>query len=230
MLRFANLFRGPRLAGFNTISPKPTTLTFFHNSKSSLSNHLYERLATHEARYLLDVRIDKLPLYETYRFIHEECVNIHPQNARSFEKVFPALLASPDHLFCDREVKHKSKQKQFVPDLELVHENTYLDKVAAHDALELSPFVVDWANKLVAVDDEGLDKIMHHYYSCGMQMSAKVHQPTGPDQIQSTPKPGSGILHAFTSPALSRATTIKEQSASMMCAVHPHVAEFADLF
>lgn len=230
MLRFANLLRGSRLAGLNTLSANSATLTLFHNTNSRLSNHLLERLTTHESRYLLDVRTDKLPLYETYRFIHEECVNIHPQNAKSFEKVFPALLASPDHLFCDREVKHKSKQKQFVPDLELVHENTYLDKVAAHDALELSPFVVDWANKLVAVDDDGLDRIMHHYYSCGMQGSLKVHHPSGSDRILSPPSSGSGILLPFTSPALSRANTIKEQSASMMCAVHPHVAEFADLF
>lgn len=157
-------------------------------------------------------------------------MNVHPQNASGFEKVFPTLLASPHHLFCDREVKHKLKQKQFVPDLELVHENIYLDKVAAHRALELSPFVIDWANKLVAVDDDGLDRIMHHYRSCGMQTSLKVHHPSESDQIQTPSEPGSGILHPFTLPAPARAASIKELSTSMMCAVHPDVAEFADLF
>lgn len=206
------------------------TLTLFHNSNSRLSSHLLDRLVNHESRYLLDVRTDKLPLYETYRFIHEECMNVHPQNARGFERVFPALLASPDHLFCNREVKNKAKQKQFVPDLELVEENTYLDKVAAHEALELSPFVVDWANKLVAVDDDGLDRIMNHYLSCGMQKSPKVHLPSESDVILTPRSPGSGILLAFTAPAFARTSAIKEQSASVMCAVHPHVAEFADLF
>lgn len=129
-------------------------------------------------------------------------------------------------------MKQQSKQKQFVPDLELVHENTYLDKVAIHEALELSPFVVDWANKLVAVDDDGLDRIMHHYFSCGTQNSVKVHRPTETDFIHAPPASGSGTLRPFTAPAFARskANAIKEQSASMMCAVHPHVAEFADLF
>lgn len=230
MLRLANLIRRSRLAD-NIFTPA-ATLTLFHNSNSRLSNHLLERLFNHESRYLLDVRTNKLPLYETYRFIHEECVNMHPQNARSFERVFPALLASPEHLFCDRQVKHKSRKKQFVPDLELVQENNYLDKVSVRQALELSPFVVDWANKLVAVDDEGLDRIMQHYLSCGTQNSAKVHFPTDTDNICAPSMPGTGIPRPLTAPTFSRtkAYNLKEQSAPMMCAVHPHVAEFADLF
>lgn len=200
------------------------TLTFFHNANSKLSNHLLSRLIKHDSRYLLDVRTNKLPLYRTYSFIHEECMNVHPQNATSFEKIFPALLASPGHLFCDVAVKKESKQKQFVPDLDLVSENQYLDLLAEHSAKELRPFVVDWANQLVATDDEGLDRIMHNYYSCGMQKSSMIHQDTGLDIICSK-SAGAPLVTSTKSGSFPH-----EQAAAMLYAVHPHVAEFADLF
>lgn len=227
MLRFARLITG-------SASP---TLTFFHNTNSKLSHHLLERLGNHGSRYILDIRSNKLPLYETYSFIHEECMNVHPQNNRSFERIFPALLASPSHLFCNVEVKTKSKLKQFVPDLELVDKTSYLDKIALHSATELSPFVVDWANKLVAVDDQGLDTIMQNYYSCGMQKSSKAHFPEESESIYQGP--GSGTGPSFTSPSSSFKSTCGTQythstaaktGAITRCAIHPHVAEFADLY
>lgn len=212
MLRFARLL---------TVPAKPT-LTIFHNTNSKISRHLLGRLAKHDSRYLLDLRVNKLPLYRTYHFIHEECMNVHPQNARGFEKIFPALL-SKDHLFCDVEVKKSAKQKQFVPDMDLVSENSYLDKVAHHTPDELAPFVVDWANQLVAVDDEGLDRIMANYYSCGMQGSSVKHEHIGPDIEKSEPSEVPLRLRKF-------AGSSRSQAAAMVYAVHPHVAEFADLF
>lgn len=140
-------------------------------------------------------------------------MNIHPQNAASFEAIFPSLL-STDSLFCHMQVKNNSKKRQFVPDLELLSEDEYKDKLSAHDASELAPFVVDWANQLVAVDDEGLDRIMHHYYTSGMEKGS----PGGPiceEKLANMQKTG------YSAPA---------QAAAMLCAVHPHVAEFADLF
>lgn len=150
-------------------------------------------------------------------------MNMHPQNTTSFEKIFPALLASPGHLFCDVTVKRESKQKQFVPDLDLVSENQYLDLLAEHSARELTPFVVDWNNQLVATDDEGLDRIMHNYYSCGMQKSSMIHDDTGLDIISKSA--GAAPVTTTKSSGFSH-----EQAAAMMYAVHPHVAEFADLF
>lgn len=209
-------------------SAKPT-VTFFHNADSKLSHHLLSRLVKHDSRYLLDVRINKLPLYRTYSFIHEECMNVHPQNARSFEKIFPALLASPSHLFCDAAVKNNLKQKQFVPDLALRLENHYHDELAKHSATELTPFVVDWNNQLVAIDDEGLDKIMHHYYSCGLQKSSMIHENSGLDSISSACE-SSALPLVETGSSSANGFTRRTQAAAMMYAVHPHVAEFADLF
>lgn len=203
------------------------TVTFFHNSNSKLSHHLLSRLVKHDSRYLLDIRTNKLPLYRTYSFIHEECMNVHPQNARSFEKIFPALLASPSHLFCDVAVKNNLKQKQFVPDLALRLEDQYHDDLAKHSANELKPFVVDWNNQLVAIDDEGLDKIMHNYYSCGIQKSSMIHENSGLDLINPVESAVVPLVETNTqSLGLGRRT----QAAAMMYAVHPHVAEFADLF
>lgn len=207
-----------------TASASPT-LTFFHSSNSKLSHHLLGRLAKHDLRYLLDVRLDKLPLYGTYHFIHEECMNVHPQNTRLFERIFPALLASPGHLFCDVAVKKHAKQKQFVPDLDVLSEDAYLDKVAHHAALELSPFVVDWANRLVAVDDDGMDRIMQNYYSCGIQSSRMQHEALGSDRLREDAPVLRPVACNSNSFALKRT-----RAASVMCAVHPHVAEFADLF
>ncbi|KAM9896893.1 hypothetical protein OXX80_007394 [Metschnikowia pulcherrima] len=232
MLRFARLITG-------SASP---TLTIFHNSNSRLSHHLLERLAIHDSRYLLDVRTNKLPSYETYSFIHEECMNVHPQNNRSFERVFPALLASSSHSFCNVEVMTKSKVKQFVPDLELVDKASYSDKIALHSASEVSPFVVDWANKLVAVDDQGLDTIMQNYYSCGMQKSSKVHLPAESDSIHIASASGanSGSNSPFNSSigplqvACGKSFAHSAGAAATVNAtrfmVHPHIAEFADLY
>lgn len=193
------------------------TVSLFHNTNSKLSHHLLERLATHDLRYLLDIRTNRLPLYDTYLFIHEECVNVHPQNSRAYEAVFPTLLQLT--LFCPQAVKDSAKLRQYVPDLELVSKQTYTDLCAQHRPAELRPFVVDWANKLVAVDDKGLDTIMQNYYSCGIQNSTRQHLADGSDSITpagSGKAPGSG--------------TGASSSHSLRFMVHPHVAEFADLY
>lgn len=180
------------------------TVTIFHKPSSTLSNHLLSRLASN-SRYSLDVRTNRLPLYLTYRFVHEECINIHPQNAKAFEAIFPNLLAT-NHLFCDHHVKNNSKRKQFVADLVLESESGYLDKIANHTVDDLTPFIVDWENWLIATDDEGLDRIMQNYFSCGTQKSRMEH-------IDVAGQPET-----------------RKQARSDAIAVHPHIAEFADLF
>lgn len=145
-------------------------------------------------------------------------MNVHPQNARGFERIFPALLLS-NHTFCDTEAKYTDKQKRFVPDMDLVSENHYLDKLEHTTVAQMAPFVVDWQNQLVAVDDDGLDRIMANYYSCGMQGSSVVHDHSGPD-----------IVEDVKEPPISRRFTTRTKAAAMAYAVHPHVAEFADLF
>lgn len=209
-LRFFNSFSRSAMA--------QPMVTFFHKPNSKLSNHLLERLASN-SRYSLDVRSNKLPLYRTYRFLHEECMNIHPQNAKAFEAVFPNLLAS-NHLFCDHEVKRNSKRKQFVLDLDLESESDYLRKLSALEA-DMKPFVIDWENRLLAYNDEGLDRIMQNYYSCGTQKSKMEHLPVGCDFAE--------VDEADISRAKPNNKT-HVQSAAMLYMVHPHIAEYADLF
>lgn len=218
------MFRFARLV----TKPSWPTLTLFHNSNSKLSHHLLERLSIHESRYALDIRLDKLPLYETYQFIHEECLNVHPQNKRSYEKVFPALLASRGHSFCNAEVKKNAKLKQFVPDVELLDEAEYMELLATHSFSEVAPFIVDWSNNLVAVDDEGLDVIMHNYRTCGIQKSSKVHRALGSDQVVlCTADPPIKLSAPLPKKAGAKSSV---GAASVISCVHPHIAEFADLF
>lgn len=231
MFNFARLAKAPPAA-------KPI-LTLFHNPSSSLSNHLLHRLAKPTSRYILDVRHNKLPLYQTYKFVHEECMNVHPQNARGFEHVFPAFLRSTGHTFCNAQVKRQAKQKQFVGDIDSVSEEEYIDKVKGATESLLVPFVVDWENKLVAVDDDGLDKIMANYYSCGTQNSSITYSPDRPglignrgDTWKNQQQYGSNHQMSHDMLHLSHQLGASPQmlAAAMMCAVHPHVAEFADLF
>lgn len=207
---------------FNSLSRSAAALpmvTFFHKPNSKLSNHLLERLSSN-SRYSLDVRLNKLPLYRTYRFVHEECINIHPQNAKAFEAVFPSLLAS-NHLFCDHEVKNTSKNKQFVSDLDLQSETDYLNKISTHTVADLKPFIIDWENRLLAYNDEGLDRIMQNYYSCGTQKSRMEHLHVGCDYAE---------VDAAQVRAEKSNNAKHAQSAAMLYMVHPHMAEFADLF
>ncbi|CUM65058.1 uncharacterized protein PRCAT00002680001 [Priceomyces carsonii] len=64
------------------------------------------------------------------------------------------------------------------------------------------PLVIDYKNNLIANDEKTFDRIMANYLSCGIQHSYNVNNlnPTG------------------------------RTTSSQMHEVHPHVAEFADLF
>lgn len=238
MISFSNL---ARLTGFSrsasrTVASLLPTITMFHNTNSPLSLHMLKRLGERPpSNYRLDVRTNQLPLYLTYHFIHEKCINVHPQNARGFERIFPALLHSSNHTFCDVEVKKNMKLKQFVPDIDLVSEEAYLDKIASMDAEKLPPFAVDWVNQLVAVDDEGLNRIFANYNSTHIvphgQKSEAMFQMAEIPQFEPEHKPAMPIArNGFSAPVSSSSFSTRALAAAMACSVHPHIAEFADLF
>ncbi|PVH18765.1 hypothetical protein CXQ85_001053 [Candidozyma haemuli] len=235
MFNFSNL---ARLTGFarsasRSVANSQPTITLFHNTKSAHSHHLLKRLSDRPPHnYRLDVRTDQLPSYSTYHFIHEKCINVHPQNARGFERIFPALLASSNHTFCDMEVRKNMKTKQFVPDIDLVSEETYLGKVAHSDAQTVPPFAVDWVNQLIAVDDESLNRVFANY-----NLTHIV--PHGAEKLKGAAvsaldkdhfEPNNDIHHGLATCVSPNSFTSRASAAAMACAVHPHIAEFADLF
>lgn len=228
MFNFSNL---ARLTGFarsasRSVSGSQPTITLFHNTKLPHSHHLLKRLQERPTQYRLDVRTDQLPLYLTYHFIHEKCINVHPQNARGFERIFPSLLALLNHTFCDREVIRNSKTKQFVPDIDLVLEQMYLDKVANHNAQKVPPFAVDWVNQLIAVDDESLNRVFANYNLTHIvKHGAEKLKGSAVLALEKDPLPEINFNCVATDTFTSRAL-----AAAMACAVHPHIAEFADLF
>lgn len=104
-----------------------------------------------------------------------------------------------------------------------------MQKVVGAEKALLVPFVVDWTNKLVAVDDEGLDKIMANYSSCGLQSSSHVYKPEEAELISEQKQWQSPSL---LNPKLQAGPGAVPQAhaAAVIYAVHPHAAEFADLF
>lgn len=64
-----------------------------------------------------------------------------------------------------------------------------------------SPVIIDWSNQLIAINDESLDRILANYLTCGIQNSKSVHD----DGLYLRNKYGHHIIH-------------------------PHIAEYADLF
>ncbi|KAM3123067.1 hypothetical protein CJJ07_004688 [Candidozyma auris] len=242
MFNFSNLARFTgfaRAASRSVVASKPT-VTMFHNPNVPMSHQILQKLKERAPKtFNLDVRENQLPHYSTYHFIHEKCINVHPQNARGFERIFPALLDSSNHTFCDVEVRKNSKQKQFVPDIDLVSENTYLDKVAHQSASNMAPFAVDWFNQLVATDEEGLNRLLANYNSTHIVRDMK--EPKGKTEVAKEDavkvcarEPPSNlqpsVQHGCAPSVASEPFTSRASAAAMACVVHPHIAEFADLF
>lgn len=84
----------------------------------------------------------------------------------------------------------------------------------ANGPIEQYPIIIDYNNKLLANDETSFDRIMQNYLLCGIQ-----HATNG--NIRST-LPGNYVTTA-THPLGTKHTA----NANL---VHPHVAEFADLF
>jgi len=63
------------------------------------------------------------------------------------------------------------------------------------------PLIIDFKNNLIANDDKSFDRIMSNYLSCGKQNASNIN---------ARPK--------------------KKRSADINEVVHPHIAEFADLY
>lgn len=74
------------------------------------------------------------------------------------------------------------------------------------------PVIIDYSNRLLANDDASFDRIMQNYLTCGIQ-----HTRAGPVRPPST--------YQRTIEKVSLASFPSNSSL-----VHPHVAEFADLF
>lgn len=205
-------------------------ITLYRDENCKLSEHFLSRLSkfgqmpkrqvidkdtealSGDTRLKFEIEMQtQLPCYNTYKFLHQECIPVHPQNLKSFERAFPFLFEKKDITSLNSRLSSMRGMKKFIGDVQLLEREEY-DLLAKHPEFFKGPLIVDWTNNLVATDDEGLDKIITNYVACGMQDFHK-------DKIDiSNLDKEEEKIHFRES--MKRAGHVP----------HPHVAEFADLF
>lgn len=209
-------------------------ITFYHNPNSAASLYLLEKLNRFSelpstfnrfggasqtlppqelGKFSVELKESKIPNYEEYTQVHD-FLHMHPENALSFEQVFPVMFDSEIHTLCKKTATKTNKQQKFLGDLETFSREEYemihnAFKQQPHSNIFRAPLVVDWENSLIAVGEKGLDRIMANYLSCGIQDTGK------------------GDYNYSYKANNQRKNTIDQHSHTH---VHPHVAEFADLF
>lgn len=169
-------------------------ITIYHNTASPISHHLLRKLNAYN-KFVIDCKTDVPVSYSDYHYMLSLCLNVHPSNAVAFETIFPSLVKS-NHSFDAKSAKVNNKHRAFVTDHDVVAEQDF------HSRRAPVPVVIDWSNHLIAINDDGLDRIMANYLTCGIQSSKDVYDPF---INHPTNKYGQHVIH-------------------------PHVAEFADLF
>ncbi|KAG7194963.1 uncharacterized protein KQ657_004074 [Scheffersomyces spartinae] len=182
-------------------------IKFYHYPSSQASGQLLNKLkslsklpirnATNDTatdKFGLNVVTNSRLSYEDYRYIFDECINVHPGNKLILAKILP-------HGPCSRSY-----------DLEPALDRQFFDE----QNVIRGPLVIDYHNSLIANDDESLDRIMQHYLSCGMQ-----RLPTA------QAAPASLGDHQW---AAALQESLRDLKTSGSKPVHPHVAEYADLF
>lgn len=185
-----------------TVPKTIPTLTVYHNTLSKSSTHLVNKLRAYaqlpstverysEApkllgqlpKFQINLKENKLPTFEDYEFIHQNCLGIHPGNLGSFQKLFPRITGS----------------SRFAGDLEFLDESEYNKVLLSNKSRFFKPpLIIDHSNFLIANDDAGLDRIMANYLSCGIQDSHKnlnTHDDTSFQHIPHTSANASQEVH-----------------------------------
>lgn len=188
------------------------------------------------SKFNLELKHDETPSYLDYYFIHEHCTDIHPDNCISFEKMFPFLFELQNITLCNQTATRDKKQKRFKNDLLVLHQDEY-ETLSMEENFFKAPLIIDWANNLIAGDDKGLDRIMANYLACGIQDSHKNVLPehcyglvNEPVTKISTPRDNGDDNHNNHQGATQGSPRRTSSRYNPNNIIHPHVAEFADLF
>lgn len=189
------------------------------------------------SKFTVELKFDQTPSYQDYFFIHEHCIGMHPGNGASFERKFPQLFELQNVTLCNENATRVKKQRNFIDDLAVLLHHEYAS-LAAEEKFFKAPLIIDWSNNLIADDDKGLDRIMANYLSCGIQDSHKnvLLEDNYVSPVASAPKQAvrsnndndhSGHQASFV---LNTSGSRKKSTYNRNDIIHPHVAEFADLF
>ncbi|RCK65417.1 hypothetical protein Cantr_01050 [Candida viswanathii] len=144
-------------------------------------------------------------------------INVHnnehlSQNDYNFI-IDECLSIHPDNKSIMLQIFHPHKKQlcktKLLKDFSL-HDLIYDYKNLAHDGGHHLPLIIDFNNKLIANDDATIDRILVNYLTCGIQNTTNTRPPSKLDGKKKSP---------------SMVT-----SGQYNDLVHPHAAEFADLF
>lgn len=220
------------MLGFlRTFKSRPLAqVTVFHNHNSLKSHQMLSKLnrlaelpctydrytgteplpsSNEVGKFAVHLKENCLPSYQEYLAMHD-FLDIHPENGLAFEKIYPIFFQN--ETLCKKSASLTNKKQKYLADL-LVFTAEEYENITKEFKRELksdspsvfnAPLIVDWENSLIAVDEKGLDRIMANYLSCGTQQTQDFNH------------------RSFA----QRGTT----NANSHTHVHPHVAEFADLF
>lgn len=203
------------------ISPKSTTslstsslkpLTVYHNSNLLVSHQLVAKLNNFNSttdsptnnKITFNLKTNEQLSESDYKFIIDECLYIHPDNKSILLQIF-------------HNKYHMDKKK-------LIKDFTLHDSIFEYNNLinnnKSYPLIIDYNHCLIANDDASFDRIMMNYLTCGIQNTTSSNSTTA--------------SHGFTTNGSSSSSgnggnnstgTVKYNDL-----VHPHMAEFADLF
>ncbi|RLV92917.1 hypothetical protein JA1_002841 [Spathaspora sp. JA1] len=239
------IINGATRSGVSVSSNTPaTSITIYHNTNSLLSHNLLSKLSSYSvlpctvhrfkdshqtitsyttekplpssadysqspiAKFEVDVKFNQGLCKDDYDFIMNECVDIHPDNQSIMLQMLYGI---------------NTDKRKLIKSFDL-HDELYnnFDRVSQLSR-DNFPLIIDYNNKLIANDEASFDRIMVNYLSCGIQNASKVN-------LGSSTSGSRGNNNTLFSMATGGASTIPAGELYHQNLIHPHVAEFADLF
>ena len=186
-----------------TIKP----IKIYHNTNSLYSLNLLTKLTNFNN--ILDVTVcnNEQLSQQDYNFIIDECLSMHPDNKSIMLQLFHPSIQQ----VC---------KSQLIRDFslhDLIYDYNNLSNVNSNNTNgNQLPLIIDFNSKLIANDDATIDRILVNYLTCGIQSTTNTKPPSN--------------TNTNTNTNITTNTTNYTSSLKNHDLVHPHVAEFADLF
>lgn len=203
-LKRISFFHDPHSTASQNLLGKLTRLSELPRNSAAPGQHL---LAVPANRFVVDLQDSKIPTYHQYCLIHDSLA-MHPENALAFEKVFPIIVDQKTHTLCKKTAMITKKQQKFVGDLELFSELEY-------------KMIEDAFNK------QGQRSLLEGVFNAPLIVDWENSLLATTDQGLHR------IMTNYLSGNIQELQTLSSASPNPTPShhhIHPHVAEFADLF
>jgi len=205
-----SLLSNSLLAKLNNYSELPCTLHKYKDSKSNQVTY-NTTITSNRAKFNVDLKLNQQLSQQDFDFMVGECVDIHPDN----RSILIQLL-----------LNDSSKQKsKLLKNFDLHDQQVNFDAVK-HNTKKF-PIIIDYTNKLIANDETSFDRIISNYISCGIQNFLQSKPVRFVEEVNSN---NSGNYLTFKQQPQQQSQTQQQQNPLNHNLIHPHIAEFADLF